>query len=109
MRTPAGQIQGKRAGGYWGRMVRTIRRTPRVPGSLTVVLYLAPIVMELIEGAHRRFAPLSLARRFPGGLRRKDAGRVQGRRRVFYFGTRQEAVERIQCPPGGVWIPGNKK
>lgn len=32
-------------------MARTMRRTPVVPGSLSVVLYLAPIVMDPIAAA----------------------------------------------------------
>lgn len=38
-------------------MARTMRRTPLVPGSLSVVLYLAPIVMDPIAAASSSSLP----------------------------------------------------
>jgi hypothetical protein len=44
--------EGRAEGGEReGRVARTMRRTPGVPGSLSVVLYLAPIVIDPIAAA----------------------------------------------------------
>lgn len=52
----------EREGGTEGGSRRTMRRTPVVPGSLSVVLYLAPIVMDPIAVAPHASTPQADAR-----------------------------------------------
>lgn len=66
------------------RVARTMRRMPGVPGSLIVVLYLAPIVMDPIAAnRRRRGGSRGLARR----RRSKAEGALGGK------GLRQQALQ----------------